>query len=309
MAAWSWRRRRALLTSRCSPARATFDRASALEPREVEPVTLWRAGQLARLAFQSTAWKRDRMLRAVKLGRRRSAARAEHLEVVAPPGPGRQVLSGVGIWPWVELASRHGMPLGELAHLAGVAMSELRDPDRRFDQNVANRLADIVCRHCGPDAGVAAALTAEAGQFALIEVLARTAPTLGQGLEQVSRFFSLIHSESGLEYVRLPKGGGVLRLRLPTDYEVHFGLVDLMFSVCLVTMRRETDPSLVPLEMWLRRRAPANTSLYESFFGNVRFEMDDDRMILSRETVELTTKRPNAEVHAAAVDGAKKLVP
>lgn len=249
------------------------------------------------------------MLRAVKLGRRQSAARAEKLEVVAPAVPGRQVMAGVGLWPWVELAGRHGLPLPELAQLAGVSQSELRDLDRRFDQSVANRLAEIVCHQVGPDAGLAAALTAEGGQFALIEVLARTAPTIGLGLVQVSRFFSLIHTESGLEYVSLPKGGGVLRMRLPTDYEVHHGLVDLVFGACLVTIRRESQqPSLQPVEVWLRHRAPADCSLYEQVFGVVRFEMNDDRMLLSRETVELRTKRPNAAVHAAAVVGAKKLI-
>lgn len=250
------------------------------------------------------------MLRAVKLGRRRSAVRAEHhLEVVAPVGRGRQVMAGVALWPWVELAGRHGLPLAELARLTGVEIAELRDHDRRFDQNVVNRLADIVCGRVGADSGLAAALTAEAGQFALIEVLARTAPTIGLGLVQVSRFFSLIHTEVSLEYLRQPNGDGVLRLQLPTDYEFHYGWVDLVFGACLVTMRREAQqPALAPLELWLRHRAPADRSLYDSVFGRVRFEMSDDRMLLSRESVELNLRRPNPAVHAAAMAGAKKLV-
>jgi Arabinose-binding domain of AraC transcription regulator, N-term len=253
------------------------------------------------------------MLRAVKLGRRRSAVRsASQLEVVAPLAPtrpGQQAITGVGLWPWVELAGRHGLPLPELAQLVGVTVSELRDPDRRFDQSMANHVVELVCSRVGPDAGLAAALTAEAGQFALLEVLARTAPTIGLALAQVSRFFSLVHTGVDLQYQSQPDGAGVLRALLPHDYEVHHGFAEFVFGACLVTMRRETEqPSIVPLEVWLRRRAPPDRSLYDRVFGRVLFDMSEDRMLLSRETVALALTRSNAEVHAAAVHGAKELV-
>jgi hypothetical protein len=251
------------------------------------------------------------MLRGVKLGRRPSRLHpAPHLEVVGvSSSSGQRVVTGVGLWPWLKLAGRNGVPLERLAGQLGVSVAELRDPDGRFEHDVPYQLAELVCQHVGPHAGLAAALDIEAGQFALLELLARTAPSVGDAIAQGCRFFSLIFTPGGLDYEVLGDGAYVMRFTPPMDEAIHFGYIELLFGVWLVCIRREAGrPALLPREVWFCHRAPAMRELHDRVFGRVKFDMSEDRMVFDRSVVELALSRPNSEVHAAAVHSATALV-
>jgi hypothetical protein len=213
------------------------------------------------------------------------------------------------LWPWVELARRTDLSIDRLTEEAGVTVAELRDPDARFDQDVADRVAAVLFQHIGGHAALAAALTIEAGHFTLFELLARTAPTVADALEQGCRFFSLIHSVVSLSYDALPNGNHVLRLVSPPTYMFHHGYTELTFAAWMLGMRRETArPDLAPVAVWFRHaapQAPVDRTLYERVLGpSIRFEMPEDRMEFGSDVAAMPLVRENSEVHAAAIDAA-----
>jgi Arabinose-binding domain of AraC transcription regulator, N-term len=223
-------------------------------------------------------------------------------EPAAEPDSARSTTASFGLWPWVELARRSGMSVEEFCDLADVAPAGLRDAGMRFSQSVANRVAQLAYEQFGVEAAMAAALTVEAGQFSLLELIARTATTVAGGLETGCRFFPLLHSGGKLIHERATDGVHALRWQPPADFEVHPGYVELTFAVALRGIRRETaHEELFPVEVWFTHEAPSRLELHEKVLGAaVRFAMPHDRMVLGAEVAALPLKRENAEIHKAA---------
>jgi hypothetical protein len=218
-------------------------------------------------------------------------------------------LASIGLWPWVELGRRHGIPIERLAEVSGVRVAELRDPDARVAQAEANRIAELICQKHGPAAGIAAAQTVEAGHFTLFELLARTAPTLNDALVEGCRYFSLVHGDARLVYESPPTGPRVMRMITPETYAIHRGFIEQTFAVWMLGIRRETaQPFLTPAEVWFRHPSPQDTGPYEEVFGpSVRFGMPEDHIAFDRATTDVPLSRRNSELHAAAVDAAREL--
>ncbi|HKU39075.1 MAG TPA: AraC family transcriptional regulator ligand-binding domain-containing protein [Polyangiales bacterium] len=223
----------------------------------------------------------------------------------AEPTTSRPIAS-LALWPFVELARRHGLEVDELAELAGMRVTDLRDPGMRCAQPEANRLADLVCARAGEDCGIRAAETLEAGHFALFELLARTAPTVGQALAQAGRFFSLIHSEVRLAYRVEPDATHIIRTVVPDGLAIHDAYGQLAFAAFTINLRRETEHAdMAPLDVWFRQVEPRDRSSFERVLGKqLRFGMPEDRMRFSPETAALPLTRKNPTVHAAAVQAA-----
>jgi hypothetical protein len=222
----------------------------------------------------------------------------------------KRTLASLGLWPWVELARANGVPVEQLAELAGLRVADLRDPGVRFTQAAANRVAELVCERVGWDAGIKAAETVEAGHFALIELLARTAPNAGQAVVQGCRFFSLLHSEVRCVHRAEPDGNHLLRLVVPPGLVVHHGFVELTFAVWMISIRRETEQAaLEPLEVCFRHVAPRDRTAYDRILGpRVKFGMPEDSMRFSAAFASLPLTRKNPTVHAAALQAAKDFV-
>jgi hypothetical protein len=222
----------------------------------------------------------------------------------------QQATASFGLWPWVELARRNGMPIESFCSLADVEPAALRDPGVRFSQGVANRVAQLAYEHFGPEAAMAAALTVEAGQFNLLELIARSAPTVADGLDTGCRFFPLLHSGGQLTHEIAADGAHALRWSPPADFEVHSGYVALTFAVALLGIRRETGhDELLPREVWFTHAAPGSLELHEQVLGKaVQFARPYDRMVLGPQIAALPLTRQNTEIHSAATHIAKDLL-
>jgi hypothetical protein len=236
--------------------------------------------------------------------------RVQRPEAAAEPDSARNTTASFGLWPWVELARRSGMSVEEFCDLADVAPTALRDAGMRFSQGVANRVAQLAYDHFGVEAAIAAALTVEAGQFSLLELIARTAATVADGLETGCRFFPLLHSGGTLLHETATDRSHALRWQPPEDFEVHHGYVELTFAVALIGIRRETsNEALFPLEVWFRHEASSQLELHEQVLGPaIRFAMPHDRMVLGADVAALPLTRGNAEIHAAAKKVARSLL-
>jgi hypothetical protein len=174
----------------------------------------------------------------------------------------------------------------------------------RFSQPVSDRVAQLAFTRFGPGAAMQAAPLIEAGQFLLLELIARSVAAVRDGLEQGCRFFGLLHSGGHLAYEPLAGGGAVLRWDPPQGYPVHHGYVELTFAVMLVGIRRETGrASAAPEEVWFRHRAPDDCALHTRVLGvEPRFGMPEDHVVFGADLAALPLTRENADLHRAAAE-------
>ena len=208
-----------------------------------------------------------------------------------------------GMWPFVEVLRRSEVPLERICELTDITPAQVRDPEFRFTQATVNRIVGLAFDVIGPTAAVAAALTVEAGHFQLLELIARSAPKVGNGLEQVCRFFPLLHDGGQLVHELAADGSHTLRWIAPTAYEVHYGCLELTFAVGLLGMRRETGrESCAPSAVWFYHAAPPDPVLHERVFGPViHYGMTEARMTFDRATAALPLTRSNSSLHATAI--------
>ena len=147
-----------------------------------------------------------------------------------------------------------------------------------------------------------AAQTVEAGHFQLLELLVRTAPTVGDGLRIGCWFFPLLHDGGRLVHERLASGAHAVTWLPPENFSVHHAYVELTFGVTVLGIRREARCAHASAsEVSLRRGIVEDTSMYERVLGcRPRFGMHEDRMIFDRRVAALGMARCNADVHEKA---------
>lgn len=215
-----------------------------------------------------------------------------------------------GLWPWAELTRRHNVDLAHVCADLGIEVSRLRQPFARWPQSTCNRIAQFALDHFGPDAAMAATLTVEPGHFQLLELLVRTAPTVGDGLRIGCWFFRLLHDGGRLRYERLENGSHVVTWQPPADYLVHPAYVELTFGVTMLGIRRETRcERAAASEVSFRGPTVADLTLYERVLGcRPCFDAREDRLVIGPRVAALRMTRRNAEVHDEARILAQELI-
>lgn len=239
----------------------------------------------------------------VRLGRA-SEIGPPKARVRMPDGGIERTTASFGLWPWVQLAVSKGDSVESFCELASIEQSALRDLGVRFSQPVANRVGQLALTRFGAGAAMEAGLLIEAGQFALLELIVRSLPTVRKGLEYGCTFFPLLHDGGHLSYEALPGGRAALRWDPPQSYVVHHAYVELTFAVALVGIRRETArPDAAPDEVWFRHEAPDDLALHTRVLGvEPRFGMPEDHIIFGASMTALPLTRANAAVHRAAAE-------
>jgi hypothetical protein len=209
-----------------------------------------------------------------------------------------------GLWPWVQLAVSKGDSVEHFCELAGIEQSAVRDLGVRFSQPVSNRVAQLAYTRFGAAAAMEAGLLVKAGQFALLELIVRSTPTVRKGLAYGCFFFPLLHDGGHLCCESLAESRAALRWDPPQSYVVHHGYVELTFAVTILGIRRETArPDAMPDEVWFRHDAPDDLSLHTRVLGiEPHFGMPEDHVIFGASMAALRPMRANAEVHRAAAD-------
>lgn len=221
----------------------------------------------------------------------------------------RRTTAGYGLWPWVALARRNDVDAERLCDSAGIELRQLRQIFVRWPQTVCNRIAQFSCDEFGPDAAMAAALTVEAGQFQLLELLVRTAATVGDGLRIGCRLFPLLHNGGRVVHGRLSGGEHTVTWVPPKDYPVHFAYIELTFGVTVLGIRREARHDVTATAVRFRRAAPPRLRLYEQVLGCVpQFGAELDQIVFDAEVASLRMTRRNRDVHAKARAIAQELI-
>jgi hypothetical protein len=244
----------------------------------------------------------------VRADRREKSLAQPRLEIRS--GAEELTTASYGLWPWVALARCNHLPLEQPCEAVGIELSQLRDPGERWSQSVCNRLAEFTFQQFGPSAGMSAALTVQAGHFQLLELLARTSPTVGDGLRLGCWFFPLLHSGGKLLHEQAADGSHGIAWRPPLDYQVHHGYVELAFAVTVLGIRRETQrEDLIAREVWFTHGKPSDSELHARVFGcEPDFEMPEDRLVFDQGFARLPLSRRNGAVHNKALRVATDLI-
>ena len=210
--------------------------------------------------------------------------------------------AGYGLWPWVDLIRRRGVDLEQLCRYADVSINALREPFARWSQTTCNRVAEFAYESVGPGAAMAAAETVEAGHFQLLELLVRTAATVGAGLRIGCNLFPLLHWGGRLTHEVLSNGSHAVTWDPPEDYLVHHGYIELTFGVTVLGIRRETGKAAASAsEVAFRHALRGPVQPYESVLGCApRFGAAQDRLVFDASVARLAMTRRNPEIHRSA---------
>jgi hypothetical protein len=97
------------------------------------------------------------------------------------------------VWPFLEIAAKHGRETQHVRERLGLNETQLHDPDTRISLPLASRLLNEAIAQSGErDLGLIAAVAFDAAHFGIDEYLARTRPTLRSVFEHSGRYLPLL---------------------------------------------------------------------------------------------------------------------
>jgi hypothetical protein len=207
------------------------------------------------------------------------------------------------LWPFVAAFRRVGGDVAEVLQRIGLNEGQLRDPDVRIAYATAAELMETLVHHSGRgDLGLLAAGEVERGHFDLLELAVRSAPTLGEAIEHLVRFFVLLDDGAELALTRGPERSE-MRLVGTSGSLVHPAYVEFLPAMLLLAARRETEVATLGAErICFRHSAAAPLQPYEALFrAPVRFEANEDVAVFPTEILALPFLRANPPLQDQAI--------
>jgi AraC-like DNA-binding protein len=198
-------------------------------------------------------------------------------------------LSARLIRPFVRLLRERGAPIDALEVNGG----SLEDPDTRVSHRLAIALLEAAARGTGDSAlGLHAAERLQPGDFDVLEYVAMSSRTLGEGLATESRYLRLVHD--AVEFSLDSDGTtAVWRYRVRGALAMPPLAVEYFLAIFAVVWRRHTGLDEVPgLAVHFTHPRPRDIQEHQRVFRCVlRFEQPEDALVLPAATLELPMVR------------------
>jgi AraC-like DNA-binding protein len=203
-----------------------------------------------------------------------------------------------------------GIDSKELFERAGVARAQIDDPDGRIPlQTVAALWEAAIALTRDPGLGLKVAVATPFGAYRVIDFLAASASTVGEGLAAVARYFPLINTALGWdiavgsETVRMalshPMIPGLLP-RLPAEYTL---------AVTVLHCRKASGFDWPLVEVELAFDEPASSKEHQAVFGcPVRFGASANAFVMARSVWDRPTASGSSELLRALQAHADDLV-
>jgi AraC-like DNA-binding protein len=204
--------------------------------------------------------------------------------------------------------ARLGIDAAELLAAAGLEEERVNDPDERLPgEAVATLWRTALARSGDPGLGLHAALAVPFGAYRVIDFLAASAPTVGEGLERVARYFPLINSALSWEVI---DGGASIRLALaaaqgglPRPY------AEYAVAVTILHCRRASGFDWPLVEVTFEFAAPESGEEHERAFGcPVRFGEPQNSFVLARATWDLPSQAASSELLRTLEEHADRMI-
>lgn len=193
---------------------------------------------------------------------------------------------------------------------AGVARELIDDPDARLPgESVAALWREAQQRSGDPELPLKAAQAVPFGAYRVIDFLAASAPTVGEGLERVARYFPLINSTVELS---IDSDGSVFRVELANPRDPA-GLprqyAEYALAVTFLHCRHATGVSFSLEEVCFAFPRPQRTSLHEQVFGcRVFFDRSRTELVIAERVWRTPTAGGSSEMLGVHEAYAERLI-
>jgi AraC-like DNA-binding protein len=184
------------------------------------------------------------------------------------------------------IAACHALGVDTAALLAdvGIAREQLENPDGRLPGEAVSALfRQALVRSGDPELPLRAAAAVPFGAYKVIDFLASSAPTVGEGLVRVARYFPLINSTAEL---RIHDLGSTMALELATPLDPAGPprpYVEYALAVTFLHCRHAAAFQWSILEARFAFPPPTASEAHERIFGcPVKFEQPRHELLIAR---------------------------
>lgn len=197
-----------------------------------------------------------------------------------------------------------------LLDAAGLSATQVMDPDGRLPLEAVAALWRAALKHSGdPGLGLRIARAVPFGAYRVIDFLAASAPTVGEGLLRVARYFPLINSALAWEVT--PDGP---HQRVTLDHATPAALLprpyaEYALTVTILHCRRASGFDWPLEEVRFAFEAPPSCEEHVRTFGcRVLFEQPRSEFVLTRATWDLKSQAPSSDLLRTLEELATKML-
>ncbi|MBZ0231706.1 MAG: AraC family transcriptional regulator [Deltaproteobacteria bacterium] len=210
----------------------------------------------------------------------------------------------------VAACERLAIDVPALLEDAGLTAAQIADPDGRLPgEAVATLWRSALHRSGDPGLGLRVALAVPFGAYRIIDFLAASAPTVGEGLARVARYFPLVNSALAWELgdertqMRVTLAHPTVPGELPRPY------AEYALAVTILHCRRASGFDWPLVEVAFAFESPPDAAAHEAAFGcPARFGQPRNEFVISRATWELPSQAPSSELLRTLEEHADRLI-
>lgn len=196
------------------------------------------------------------------------------------------------IWPFVDLAQRHGRAdvVEQVRAQLGLSQAEFDDPDTRVPMQLAvDLLEQAVTRDGQRDLGLLAAELVDSEHVGIMEYLARSKGTLGEALKSGAHYVRLL-GDGAHQSLETKDGLAYMRFWFDSNLMMHEAAYEFALAAALIWVRRLAGvPDITPVEAHFMHPQPADMTAHRRTFGcPIRFNMPITQLVLPADTLALS---------------------
>ncbi len=207
----------------------------------------------------------------------------------------------------LSACERLGLDTGALLSAANLTAAEVGDPDGRLPGEAVAALWQAALERSGdPGLGLRVALAVPFGAYRVIDFLAASAPTVGEGLLRVARYFKLINSalswevavEPAAVWMTLGHGGP-----LPRPY------AEYAVAVTILHCRHASGSDWPLVEVSFEFTAPASSAEHVGAFGcPVLFDQRRTGFALARDVWDTPSRAASSDLLRTLEEHADRMI-
>jgi len=181
----------------------------------------------------------------------------------------------------------------------GLHLSSFSDLTVRIPHRTALALLDNAVAVSGdPGFALHAGAGAQPGEFGLVEMLARTAPTLGASMHAAARYLPLLH-DGALVVIEREGEQALWRHRLRPDLAESAAAHEYVVAAFNFMALRMLGLDVAPLQVCFMHAAPPHAELHAPLFKTeVRFGCPTNALVFPALALDLPLRTADAPMHA-----------
>jgi AraC-like DNA-binding protein len=199
------------------------------------------------------------------------------------------------VWRLMEL---YGIDPAGTFHRHGIDPTLLRLPKARIAMDRVEAMAGEVAHSVRrPGFALDAARVLHPSSLGVLGYAWLSSSTLRTGLERLTRYWKIIGNKGSTELVAVPEGLKLVFRRREGNPRVDQVVADFTLSIVTGLCRTNAGEQLDPIEVHLRRPAPADVGPYAAFFRcPVHFGADEDSLTLPLAAVDRPLPTANRDL-------------